>query len=65
MQVLRAYKTELDPNNAQRTQFRRCAGAARFCYNWGLAAMKEAYEQGRKTSVLVHSTRVGGIGRGH
>ena len=37
MQILRAYKTELDPNNKQRSFFQQCAGAARFVYNWGLA----------------------------
>lgn len=35
--VLRAYKTELDPNNKQRTFFRRCAGVSRKVYNWGLS----------------------------
>ncbi|MGY5871695.1 MAG: RNA-guided endonuclease TnpB family protein [Candidatus Thorarchaeota archaeon] len=37
MLVHRAYKYELDPNNHQRTSFRRHAGVARFVYNWGLA----------------------------
>jgi len=35
--MLRAYKTELDPNNAQRSQFVRYCGVARFVYNWALA----------------------------
>lgn len=33
MKILRAYKTELDPNNRQRTALMRHAGAARFAYN--------------------------------
>lgn len=32
----RAYKTELDPNDVQRTALLRHAGTARFAYNWGL-----------------------------
>ena len=34
--VHRAYRTELDPNNAQRTLLLQHAGVARFAYNWGL-----------------------------
>lgn len=44
MKILKAYKTELDPNNKQRSYFGRCAGAARFVYNWGLAEWKRQYE---------------------
>jgi putative transposase len=63
MKVLRAYKTELDPTNVQRTQFVRCCGAARFCYNWGLAAMIAARQEGRKTSVLTEKKRLNAIKR--
>src|SRR5438876_12419189 len=41
--VVRGYKTELDPNNAQRTAFMKHAGTARFAYNWGLARSQEVY----------------------
>lgn len=41
--VTRAYKTELDLNNAQVTDCKRHAGAARYAYNWGLAQKREAY----------------------
>src|SRR5215469_311554 len=41
--ISRAYKTELDLNNAQITACKRHAGAARFAYNWGLARKQEAY----------------------
>jgi putative transposase len=48
--VMKAYKTELAPNNIQRTFFARCAGASRFAYNWGLATWKQWYEDGKKPS---------------
>ena len=34
MRILRAFKTELDLNNGQRTACARHAGAARYAYNW-------------------------------
>ncbi len=36
MKINRAYRVELDPNNIQRSAFRRAAGCARWAYNWGL-----------------------------
>jgi len=50
MKILRAYKTEPDLNNRQRTACAKHAGAARFAYNWGLARKKESYTAGEKTS---------------
>lgn len=44
MLVTRAYKTELDLNNAQVTACKRHAGAARYAYNWGLTRKREAYQ---------------------
>lgn len=41
---VRSYKTELDPNNVQRTAFLKHAGAARWAYNWGLRRKIESYE---------------------
>lgn len=41
MLIEHAYKTELDPNNVQRTSLVRHAGVARFAYNWGLRRKKE------------------------
>src|SRR5258708_34024128 len=41
--VLRAFKTELDLNNTQRTKCAQHAGAARYAYNWGLARKLAAY----------------------
>jgi putative transposase len=46
---LRVYKTELDPNNSQKTYFLKCAGISRFAYNWGLDRKQEEYKAGRKT----------------
>lgn len=48
MIVLRAYKTELDLNNTQKTACARHAGAARYAYNWGLARKKEARRMGER-----------------
>ena len=36
MKINKSYKTELDLNNKQKTLFKKCAGVARFTYNWGL-----------------------------
>jgi putative transposase len=58
MKRLRAYKTKLVLNNAERNWCMRCAGASRWCYNWGLDAMKTAYADGRKTSVLAEKKRL-------
>lgn len=49
MKILRAYKTELNLNNKQRTLCMKHAGAARFAYNWGLAQKIQAYQNGEKT----------------
>lgn len=44
MLIQRGYKTELYPNNKQRTLLLKNAGAARFTYNWGLAQKKSALD---------------------
>ncbi len=41
MMVMRAYKTELDPNQAQRGAMVRAAGTARFAYNWGYHTIED------------------------
>jgi len=48
--ICRAYKTELRPNNVQRTQFVRHCGVARFVYNWALADRIERYKNGESTN---------------
>ena len=49
MLVLRAFKTELDLNNTQKTACIRHAGVARYAYNWGLARKKDSFTNGEKT----------------
>lgn len=46
---VRAYKTELDPNDVQQTALLRHAGAARWAFNWGLARKIEACQAGQKS----------------
>jgi putative transposase len=53
MLIQRAYKTELDLNNAQRTACARHAGAARWAYNWGLARKIEAHGSGMKAPTAI------------
>jgi putative transposase len=45
MEVRRAYKTELDPNDSQRAQLRRSAGAARWAWNQALAVNQRYYDE--------------------
>lgn len=48
--MYRAYKTELNPNNKQRTFFERCAQTRQFVYNIGLREWERQYKQGGKPS---------------
>lgn len=57
MEILRAYKVELDPNNVQRTVLLKHAGAARFAFNWGLARRKQEYEETGKSSNAIEQHR--------
>lgn len=50
MKILRAYKTELDPNDVQRTFFHKCAGTSRFVFNWALADRQDRRTKEIKTS---------------
>jgi putative transposase len=43
---MRAYKTELDPNNVQTSALRQHCGARRWAYNWGLERIKSAADSG-------------------
>lgn len=43
MNIVKGYRTELDPSNVQRTLLLKSAGAARFAYNWGLRRKQEVY----------------------
>ncbi|MFW9904031.1 MAG: RNA-guided endonuclease InsQ/TnpB family protein [Candidatus Thorarchaeota archaeon] len=40
----RGYRYELRINNKERTQLTKCAGIARFAWNWGLAVRKQRYQ---------------------
>lgn len=48
MNITRAYKTELDPNNKQLTFLAGCAGFARFVYNWALNYWINEHKRGEK-----------------
>ena len=48
MNIMCAFKTELDLNNKQKTACMRHAGAARFAYNWGLARKQAAFANGER-----------------
>ena len=56
MNVVRAFKTELDLSNVQKTACAQHAGTARYAYNWGLSRKIQAYQAGEKvpTSVDLH-----------
>lgn len=57
VEILRAYKVEIDPNNVQRTALLKHAGAARFAFNWGLARRKQEYEEAGKSSNAIAQHR--------
>jgi len=50
MEIIRAYKTELKPNNRQRTLFEQFAETRQFVFNIGLREWKRQYERGEKPS---------------
>ncbi len=50
MMVIRAYRTELDPNQAQRMAMVRSAGTARFAHTWGYHRI-EAFRQFRQLPI--------------
>jgi len=56
VKILRGFKTELDPNDVQRTSMLKHAGTARFAYNWGLERSIQARKDGEKrpTSIDLH-----------
>lgn len=53
MNVLRAFKTELDLTNRQKTACLRHAGAARYAYNWGLSQKLAARQAGQKVPTAI------------
>ena len=50
--ICKGYKTELDPNNKQRTLLRQCVGTSLFVYNWALAEWEDWYAEGGRPSAV-------------
>jgi putative transposase len=57
LKILKGYKTELNPNNKQKTLFIQYCGTARFVYNWALNDRIERYKLGKTTSCYEQITR--------
>ena len=57
MRVTRGYRTELDPTQEQRIMLHKCAGVARFAYNYGLARKQEAYQRGEPIPTAIDLQR--------
>ncbi len=49
IQIHKAYRVELNPNNKQTTCLKQHVGAARWVYNWGLQRKIESYAVGGKS----------------
>lgn len=59
--IYKSYKTELNPNNKQKTLFKQYAGTARFVYNWALALLQEDYKSEKKikpSAITLHKLLV-------
>lgn len=52
MKVRRAHRIALDPTDAQREQFKRAAGTARFVWNWALAEWDRLFKSGEKPNAM-------------
>ena len=59
--MLRAYKTELDPNNKQCTLLAKSCGIARFVFNWALADRELRYKQDLPTNMYEQKKRFNAI----
>jgi len=57
MLVLKAYKTEIDPNNVQRTLLAKHAGTARYAWNWGLSRRIAEYQATGQSSNAIEQHR--------
>jgi len=57
MEIFRAYKTELDINDKQRTLLIQCSGTARWAFNWGLARRIQEYKETGKSSNAIEQHR--------
>jgi hypothetical protein len=54
--LLKAYKTQLDPNNKQITFMKMNCGAARFGFNFALNKKKEAFDKREKIQIILNFT---------
>ena len=52
-----SHRIALDPNNVQASYLARCAGTARFAYNWALAEWKRQYEAWKLDNSLPKPSR--------
>src|SRR5436189_4290595 len=60
----RAHKIRLNPTPEQEQYFRKASGTARFVYNWGLAEIKRALDEGKQpASALELKARFNAIKR--
>jgi len=63
MKIIRAHRIRLNPNNKQKTYFKKACGVARFAYNWGLENWKNEYEKGAKISANILAIQFNNIKR--
>lgn len=63
MSILRAYKTELAPNNYQTTQFEKFAWIRDFVFNLGLREWQRQYKNGERPSAWKLRKQFNGIKR--
>lgn len=54
--MLRAYKTQLSPNNHQITKMKMNCGAARWAFNFALSKKKEAFDKKEKIQIILNFT---------
>jgi len=59
--MLRAYKTELEVNNKQRTKLMQYAGTARFVYNWALLDRIESHQNNLSTNKYEQEKRFNAV----
>ena len=50
MEISRAYKVELKPNNKQRTLLKKHAGTSRFTWNWGLVQRQGLFKNKKQST---------------
>jgi len=56
---MKAYKARLELNNKQISWCNRCAGSARYVYNWGLSEWEHQYEAYKDDDALKRPSRFG------